>query len=139
VILLDTSGLFAALNPDQRGHEPARDALQREQHAGVISPFILAELGYLLAARGGVSAELRLLGEVAGGVYSLAPFDADDIGAARDLVERYRDLGIGLADASILVLADKLGAERVLTLDERHFRAVRTSSGPRLTILPADG
>ena len=45
---------------------------------------------------------------------------------------------IGLAEASIVVLAGRYGTERVLTLDERHFRALRTPAGERFTILPAD-
>ena len=53
-------------------------------------------------------------------------------------MDRYRDSNLRLADASILVLADRYGAPDVLTLDERHFRAVRDGAGRPFRILPAD-
>ena len=57
---------------------------------------------------------------------------------ARDLVRRHRDLEIGLADASVAVLAGRLGTTRVLTFDQRHFRALAPVQGGSFTILPAD-
>ena len=57
---------------------------------------------------------------------------------ALTVVERYREHDIGLTDASIVVLAGRYGTDRVLTLDERHFRTLRTPAGKPFTILPAD-
>ena len=81
---------------------------------------------------------LALLDEVARGVYELAPMLAEDIGAAQELVARYRDLDIGVADASLVVLADRHGSREILTLDERHFRAIRHPDGGSFQLLPAD-
>lgn len=136
MIVLDTSGLLAALVADQRRHEDARATLEADPGPFVLSPFVLAELDYLLLREGGQNAELALLSEVAAGSYELARFDEDDVASARDLVERYRDLEIGLAGASIAVLAERYETDRVLTLDERHFRALRTSGGNAFTLLP---
>ena len=138
MIVLDTSGLFAALNPDQAGHERVRAALGGERPPLVLSPFVLAELDYLVASRGDVDSELALLGEVAAGAYTLARFDAADVGLAAEVIELHRDLGIGLADASLVVLAARYGTTRILTLDERRFRAVRPLQGGHFTVLPAD-
>ena len=138
MILLDASGLFAAVNEVQPQHEAARRALDSASPPFVLSPFVLAELDYLVSTGVGVDAELALLDEVARGVYDLTPFDEDDVAQARTLVSTYRDLDIGLADASIVVLAGKLRANRVLTLDERHFRALRTPDGKPFELLPAD-
>jgi predicted nucleic acid-binding protein len=104
----------------------------------LLSPFVLAELGYLLAGHAGIAAQTALLGEVARGAYQLEPFGAADIQAAKEVVERFRDLHIGLADASVVVLAQRHGARNVLTLDERHFRALRIGRTRRFRILPAD-
>jgi predicted nucleic acid-binding protein len=138
LILLDASGLFAAINPDQALHEPARSALDAEPPPYVLSPFALAELDYLTLSRGSVAPELALLRQVANEAYELASFDARDVAAAADVIERYRDLGIGLADASIVVLAGRYRTDRVLTLDERHLRTLRTPSGDPFVVLPAD-
>ncbi|HVM39501.1 MAG TPA: VapC toxin family PIN domain ribonuclease, partial [Acidimicrobiia bacterium] len=71
-----------------------------------------------------------------GGAYELACLDADEVRAAAAVVDRFHDLGIGLADASIVVLADRSRTRSVLTLDRRHFTALRTLDGRRFTLLP---
>jgi predicted nucleic acid-binding protein len=138
VIVVDTSGVFAALNPDQPEHVDAREALETAPPPHVLSPFVLAELDYLLLTRGGVKPALAFLNEVADESYLLASFDAADVVAAADVLERYADIRVGLTDASIVVLADRYGTDRVLTLDERHFRTLRRLGGGRFTLLPAD-
>ena len=138
MIVLDTSGLLAALDPSEAWHDRARVTLQRDPGPFVLSPFVLAELDYLLATRIGLIEELALLHEVKRGAYELAAFDREDVGEARRVVERYRDLEVGLADASIVVLAAKRRTNRILTLDERHFRAMRPTTGRAFTVLPAD-
>ena len=138
MILLDAGGLFAALNRAAPEYAAAQSAIEREPRPYVLSPFALAELDYLLSTRGHQATELTLLEDVASGAYTLAPFDSTDVEAARQVVERYRDHNIGLADASIVVLAGRYGTNRVLTLDERHFRTLLTPAGEHFTILPAD-
>ncbi|MGH2392997.1 MAG: type II toxin-antitoxin system VapC family toxin [Candidatus Limnocylindria bacterium] len=138
MILLDTSGLLAAIDASQRQHVPARRALEAASPPWVLSPFVLAELDYVLATRVGQAAERALLDEIARGVYRLEPMDADDIGAAERVIARYSDLEIGLADASLVVLANRFGVREVLTQDERHFRVVRGPGGRPFRILPAD-
>jgi predicted nucleic acid-binding protein len=139
VILLDTSGLLAALDASQRSHRQAADALRQARPPLLLSPFVLAELDYLLGKYAGSRAQDALLEEVARGAYQLEPFAAADIAAARRISGRYHDLSIGLADASIVVLGERYQTSDVLTLDERHFRAI-TGPGNRLfRLLPADG
>lgn len=55
---------------------------------------------------------------------------------AGDVVERYRDQDIGIADASIVILAGRFKTERILTLDHRHFRVIRTVTGDSFSLLP---
>ena len=138
MILLDTSGLLAAIDASQRAHRAAADALRAAEPPWLLSPFVLAELDYLLATRVGLAAERRLLEEVGRGVYRLEPFGAQEVAEAERFIGRYADLGIGLADASILVLAERYAVREVLTLDERHFRAVRGPGRRPLRLLPAD-
>ncbi len=111
---------------------------RRPHHRGSLSPFVLAELDYLLAVRVGQSAERALLAEVGRGVYRLEAFDAEDIEAAERVIGRHADLDLGLADASLVVLANRYGVRDLLTLDERHFRAVRGPGGRPFRLLPAD-
>lgn len=138
MILLDTSGLLAAIDGSQRHHAACAAALAAAVPPRLLSPFVLAELDYLLATQVGSAAQLDLLDEVARGVYRLEPFGQGDVATARDVVARFADLDIGLADASIVVLASRYDTRDVLTLDERRFRAVRTLDRKRFRLLPAD-
>jgi predicted nucleic acid-binding protein len=138
VIIVDTSGLLSAIDASQRLHREAAAALQAAPPPWLISPFVLAELDYLLATRVGVAAQRELLAEVGRGVYQLEPFGQSDIEAAERVIGRYRDLSIGLGDASLVVLAARYGLRDLLTLDERHFRAMRGPGGRPFRILPAD-
>ena len=138
-LVLDTSGLLAALVADETHHEAAAAALRAEDGPLLLSPLVLAEFDYfLLTSRRGVAAELDFVTEVVNERYTLAPLDLDALAEARDVLARYHDLAIGLADASIVVLAARYGTRRLLTLDERHFRALRASDGSAFVLLPAD-
>lgn len=80
---------------------------------------------------------MLFLEEVATGAYRLEPFAADDVRRAAEVIEQYRGL-LGLADASLVVLADRGGTTRLLTLDERHFRTVRPFAGGSFDLLPGN-
>jgi predicted nucleic acid-binding protein len=138
MIVLDTSGLLAAIDSSQRRHQSARRALESDAGPLLLSPFVLAELDYLLSTRIGVEAETLLLNEVAEGAYVLEGFGPDEVRATIELIERYQELGIGLADASIVVIDGRAGTTRILTLDERHFRAIRPLRGRVFQLLPKD-
>jgi uncharacterized protein len=138
VILLDTSGLLAAMFNDQADHAACRRVLQEAVPPLVLSPFVLAELDYLVGRLAGVDAELALLLEVSEGAYEVPEFTRADVARARQVVARHRDLRIGLADASLAVLSERIGTLDVLTLDERHFRTVMGAGGRPFRLLPAD-
>jgi predicted nucleic acid-binding protein len=138
LILLDTSGLLAALMPSQHHHRAAASARDEDEGPFLLSPFVLAEVDYFVSKWAGPSAELDVLAEVSRGAYLLEPFDADAVTQASKVIEAYPGLAISLADASIVVLAGRHSTNRVLTLDERHFRTLRTPAGEPFAILPAD-
>jgi predicted nucleic acid-binding protein len=137
-MLLDTSGLLAALFPDQNRHRECAQALRDAEPPFVMSQFVLAELDYLILKYAGFRAEVSFLDEIADGVYELADFSAHDIHEARHIVNLYADLRIGLADAATVVLANHYRATDILTLDERHFRVLRPAAHRSFRILPAD-
>jgi uncharacterized protein len=137
LILLDTSGLLAAYDHDEPHHVATLEALRRSEPPRFLSPFVLAELDYLVVRKVGRRAQADLLTEVSLGAYRLVSFAADDIAEAKELIVRYDDLAVGLADASIVVLAYRYDAHDVLTLDERHFRVLQGPRGP-FRLLPAD-
>jgi predicted nucleic acid-binding protein len=137
VILLDTSGLLAAIDSNQTHHSEAARSLSSARPPLLLSPFVLAELDYLIASRVGYAARTSVLEEIERGAYTLEPMTARDITSAHEVIDHYADLGISLADASIVVLSRRHRTQDVLTLDERHFRVLR-SDGKHFRLLPAD-
>lgn len=138
MILLDTSGLLAWVDARQLRHQEVAAAMECCQGPFLLSPFVLAEIDYLLATRVGFSAQRAILEEVARGAFRLEPFTPADVARSLSLMERFADLAPGLADVSIVVLADRCGARDLLTLDERHFRVLGRADGIPFRLLPAD-
>lgn len=136
MIIADTSGLLSFFNKAEPSHSAVLGVVERNEGTMIVSPFVLAELDYLIATRVGVDTELLVLAELAGGAYELAQFEAADLEQAKEVIERYRDQQIGLADASLVVLADRYETRRILTLDRRHFEALRPLQGGRFRIEP---
>ena len=138
MILLDTSGLLAAIDASQRHHAECAAALAKAPPPLLLSPFVLAELDYLLSRHVGTVAQMALLEEIVRGAYQLESFDSADVARAREVLGRFPKLRIGIADASLVVLSERHRTRNVLTLDERHFRALRATDRKRFKILPFD-
>jgi predicted nucleic acid-binding protein len=136
VIIADTSALLALFNGREPAHAAVREVVDAEAEPLVVSPYVVAELDYLVATRLGVDAELAVLAELSGGAYHLAEMGPADLEAAAAVVGRYRDQELGVADASLVVLAERYRIRSLLTLDHRHFSVVRPASGGRFKLLP---
>jgi hypothetical protein len=138
MIVLDTGGLYAAIDANEALHGRAVAALASATPPRLLSPFVLAELDYLIGTRVGHPAQLALLDEVLRGAYQLEPFSPEDLGHARRIVDRYADVRIGLTDASVVVLAVRHRTLDLLCTDERHFRTLRGPNGRPFRLLPFD-
>ena len=138
MIVLDTGGLYAALDANEALNGRAVAALVAAAPPRLLSPFVLAELDYLVGKRIGHGAQMALVDEVTRGVYQLELFAADDLAQARRIMEQYDDQRIGLADASVVVLANRHRTRDLLCTDERHFRVLRGTGGKPFRLLPFD-
>jgi uncharacterized protein len=138
-LVCDTSGLIAFFDSSDAHHADVSAAVETDPGPFIVSPYVLAELDYLLATRRGVPAEMAALRELSGGAWDLPYYEAADLRRAVAIIGQYQDQNIGLADASLVILADRYRTDRLLTLDHRHFRVLRTPAGKAFTLLPADG
>ena len=136
MIVADTSGLLALFNAREPAHASVKRAIGEGTDALVVSPYVVAELDYLVATRLGVEAELAVLGELAGGAYHHAALTDAELADCAELIRRYADQAIGVTDASLVVLARRFGTRRILTLDRRHFSVLRPLDGGRFKLLP---
>lgn len=137
MIIADTSGLLALFNSNEPEHETARAVVESEPDPPIVSPYVVAEVDYLVATRLGTEAAITVLRELGSGAYHLATFDRDDLVRATDLIDSYLDQSIGVADASLVVLADRYRTHSLLTLDRRHFTVLRPLAGGSFNLLPA--
>lgn len=135
-MIADTSGLLAYFNSAEPTHERVKAAVESASEPLVVSPFVIAELDYLLATRVGVPAELAVLGELASGAYELPALTAADLAACAQIMQKYGDQEIGVTDASLVLLAKRFDTHVILTLDRRHFDVLKSLQGKRFAVLP---
>jgi uncharacterized protein len=137
-LIVDAGALYGHADVRDPDHQAIVLTLDQERGALIASAFAAAEADYMILERLGVDAELAFLTDLASGAYRLECLTESELGSARDLARKHRDLKIGIADASLVVLADRFGTRRILTFDERHFRALIPLQGGAFTILPSD-
>lgn len=138
MIVVDTSVIVAYMNAADDRHESVVAWLDDADDDLATTPLIIAEVDHLVAARGGRAALSALRADLAAGAYLVDWWQTAIITSVR-VAERYADTGLGLADASLVALAERLDTADIATLDERHFRAVRPlTAGRAFRLLPAD-
>jgi uncharacterized protein len=135
-VIVDTSALLAFFDADEPDHVAVSAVFAEATEPFVVSPYVVAELDYLVASRLGVVAELAVLSELAGCAWELAAMDTEALADARVVVERYADQRVGVADASNVVLAARHETKTIVTLDRRHFDVLRPLTGGRFKVLP---
>jgi uncharacterized protein len=137
-LIVDAGALYAQADAADPRHQAVADIIRSERETLVTTELAVAEADSLILDRLGLDVELAFLDDLAEGTFVIECLDREDVRVARSLAERYGDLRIGLADASLVVLAARYGSTRILTFDERAFRAIRPMNGGTFTILPAD-
>ena len=134
----DSGAIYALYDKRDQHHAAVSRCIDREEEAIIVPMAILAEIDYLLRDRLGQCATLRFLEGVSIGGIMLEPLTSADVARCHTLLEAYADLDLGLADAAVISTAERLGITRILTVDQRHFRAVRSVQGKPFVLLPAD-
>jgi predicted nucleic acid-binding protein len=112
--------------------------IEKETGPLYLPTILVAEIDYLVSTRLGADAELDFLDSLIEGAFTLIGPTTQDLTRCRELVVQYRDLRLGIADASVVATAERLALARILTVDQRHFRAVQPKNLPFLVLLPAD-
>ena len=135
-MIVDTSALLAYFDTDEPDHRAVASLIDDADEPLIVSPYVVAELDYLVASRLGVAAEVAVLAELASGAWDLPAIDAEGLRDARTVVERYADQQIGVADASNVVLAARYRTKTIVTLDRRHFDVLRPLDGGRFMVMP---
>jgi uncharacterized protein len=137
-IVVDAGPLFSFTDRQDPDHVAVRAVVEAERGQLVVPAFVVTETDYLIRTRLGIDVELALLQDLSEGAFALECLTEAELEQATEVLRRYRDLDLGVADASVVVLAARFRTLRLLTFDERHFRTVRPLQGGDFTLLPAD-
>jgi predicted nucleic acid-binding protein len=135
-VIVDTSALLAYFDAAEPDHQAVSRIIDKPGDVLVVSPYVVAELDYLVGTRVGVDAELAALQELTSGAWELADFGVSELEQAASIIKKYRDQHIGIADASNVVLADQYHTRTIATLDRRHFGVLRPVGGGRFAVVP---
>ena len=134
IAIVDSGPLYAAVDADDDDHGRCLEVLQRSDLELVVPALVVAEVTYLVGRRLGAATEAAFLRGLA--TLEVESPTLDDWPAIADLVERYGDFPLGGTDASVAVLAKRLGTDVIVTLDRRHFGAIRSAPGRPFRLLP---
>jgi uncharacterized protein len=132
--VVDAGPLYATADADDQDHEACRAVLSRADLRLVIPALVVAEATYFVGRRLGAHAEAAFLrGLESLDVEGPAP---EDFARIAELVEIYADFPLGGTDASVIALGERIGAEIVITLDRRHFAAIKPNHRETFDLLP---
>jgi predicted nucleic acid-binding protein len=132
--IVDAGPLYAALDRDDENHARCAAILRRRDLQLVIPALAITEVVHFAGTRLGPAVEAAFLRGL--GAFEVEAPESEDWPLIADLVERYADFPLGTVDASIAVLADRLDTDLIVTLDRRHFGAIRSPGGRAFRILP---
>jgi predicted nucleic acid-binding protein len=132
--IVDAGPLYATADSDDRDHAACLATLSRPDLRLVVAALVVAEATYFVGRRLGLAAERAFLNGL-GELDVEGPTNEDFVRMA-ELVEQYADFPLGGTDASVVALAERLEAPIVITLDRRHFAAVRPSHREAFELLP---
>ena len=133
-LLLDAGALYAQADRADPHHAAVAEILRTEREPLITSALAIAEADYLILTRLGIEVELAFVEDLAEGTFIVECLNRPDLRVALGVVQRYRDLAIGLADASLVVLAQRFRTRRLLTFNERAFRAEAPFQGGGLHV-----
>jgi predicted nucleic acid-binding protein len=136
VVLVDTGPLVALFDPSDAAHDRCKTTLAQLRHSQRLTTLaVLTEAVYLLGFS--ARAQHALLSFIAAGAVAIAEFGAADVSRAGALMQRFANLPMDFADATLVVLAERLHTTTVFTLDRRDFTVYR--AGRRaFRLLPSD-
>jgi predicted nucleic acid-binding protein len=133
-VLLDTGVIVALLDRSERLHSVCAEAVQEIEGPLVTCEAVIAESCYLLRKLPG--APEAVIENVAGGIFQI-PFQLSrEAAGLKQILRKYRDRKIDLADACLIRIADEFGTADILTLD-RDFAIYRWGRHKAFRMLPS--
>jgi uncharacterized protein len=134
MILVDTGPLVALIHEDDDRHQAKETFLTLTESLGTVWP-VLTKAIYLLSFSW--EAQMALWEMIETGAVEILALGKDDVARMRELMRKYRDLPMDLADAALVRVAERERLRRIFTLDRRDFQIYRPSRIGRFAVLPS--
>jgi uncharacterized protein len=125
MILADTGFFIALGNNGDRYHSRAIQVISTLKEPLITTYPVITETSYILARDAGLAVQFEFLTEVANGTFPVFDFQRQHLFRMVELMRRYANLPMDLADASLVVLAEHFGHGKILTCDRRDFSVYR--------------
>lgn len=135
-LILDTNVLFAALDRRDQHHDVCRELIYETSEYRIVPATVLVELDYFIRERLRETVHAAFLRDITGGAYAVQELRYDDYIRIREICDKYRDADIGLVDASIVAIGERLNEPKIATLDHRHFSLIRPRHVDRFELVP---
>lgn len=132
MIVADTGAVVALLDRDDRHHRVLRGAFEADPDGWVLPWAILPEVDYIASSRLGPEVARAFREDLASGAFAVEWGEGEDLVRALELDRQYAGLALGLVDAVVMAMAERLGAEAIATLDLRDFVPVELKGRPKL-------
>jgi predicted nucleic acid-binding protein len=135
-VLVDTGIIYALADRSDSWHVRARTFVQNFKGKLIVPATVIPEACYLLQTHLSPQAETAFINNIVNRALRLEQVDEEDLGRAVDIMNTYSELSIGLVDASVVAVAERLKITAVMTTDRRHFSIVKPKHCPAFTLLP---
>ncbi len=136
MIVVDTGVLFAVADAADGDHHSCDELLADHPGELMVPTPVIVESSWLIESRLGPAAEAAFLGSVVDGELIRVDLEGVDWARCVELIGAYADLGLGLVDASVVAVAERLKVTAVATLNHREFRVVRPRHVEAFDLLP---
>ena len=132
MIVADTGAILALLDKGDRHHVAVRKLYEDRPDDWLLPWAILPEVDYLVTSELGARAQEAFLTDLAEAAFAVEYGKPEDIISAHAINRKYRALALGLVDAVVIAIAERVHAEAIVTVDLRHFGAVKIAGSPKL-------
>jgi uncharacterized protein len=136
MLIVDAGPLYAAAARRDRNHRRSIDVLSTAPRPLLVPALVVTEVAYLLGDRIGAHAEVAFAHSLERGELLVEPVLDSDWPRIAELTEQYKDLSLGIVDASVIALAERRQLETIATLDDRHFATVKPRHIGAFTLVP---
>jgi len=136
VIVVDSGVLIAAADVDDNHHQSCARLIAERGSEFLVPATVVVEVCWMLGRHVSATLEADLLDAIAEGELQLEVLERIDYARTSELVTTYADLPLGMVDASVVAIAERLDVREVATIDRRHFSVVRPRHVDAFTLLP---